>query len=117
MRDAGPKTAPAVILLHGFGASLQTWEAWAQALSTDYRVIRFDLPCIGLSWPDPAGDYSDERSMQLLIALMDRLGVPRARLVGNDLRRRPLARGGGAGLGRGGGRVPDAVAVGTVGMH
>jgi len=85
VRDTGPKTAPAVILLHGFGASLHTWEAWAQALAADHRVIRFDLPGSGLSWPDPAGDYGDARTMQLLIALMDQLGVPRANLVGNSI--------------------------------
>jgi pimeloyl-ACP methyl ester carboxylesterase len=85
VRDTGPKTAPAVILLHGFGASLHTWEAWAQALGTDHRVIRFDLPGSGLSWPDPAGDYGDARTMQLLIALMDRLGVQRASLLGNSI--------------------------------
>ncbi|MBC8057455.1 MAG: alpha/beta fold hydrolase [Rhizobiales bacterium] len=85
VRDTGPKSAPAVILLHGFGASLHTWEAWARALAVDRRVIRFDLPGSGLSWPDPAGDYSDPRTLQLLIALMDRLGVPRASLVGNSI--------------------------------
>ncbi len=85
VRDTGPKSAPAVILLHGFGASLHTWEAWAQALATDHRVIRFDLPGSGLSWPDPDGDYGDARTMQLLNALMDRLGVARASFVGNSI--------------------------------
>ena len=85
VRDSGPRTAPAVILLHGFGASLHTWEAWAQALAAGHRVIRFDLPGSSLSWPDPAGDYSDARSMQLLIALMEHLGVARASLVGNSI--------------------------------
>lgn len=85
VRDTGPKTAPAVILLHGFGASLHTWEVWSQALAADHRVIRFDLPGSGLSWPDPAGDYTDVRTMQLLIALMDQRGVPRASLVGNSI--------------------------------
>ena len=35
VRDSGPRDAPAVILLHGFGSSLHTWEAWAVPLSTD----------------------------------------------------------------------------------
>jgi hypothetical protein len=26
LRDTGPRDAPAVIMLHGFGASLDTWE-------------------------------------------------------------------------------------------
>ncbi len=85
VRDTGPRTAPALILLHGFGASLHTWEPWAVALDSTYRVIRFDLPGSGLSAPDPTGDYTDTRSMQLLTALMDALGVQRATLVGNSM--------------------------------
>ena len=53
LRDTGPRDAPAVILLHGFGASLDTWEGWAKVLSARYRVIRFDLPGFGLTGPDP----------------------------------------------------------------
>ena len=30
VRDTGPRTAPAVVLLHGFGSSLQTWDALGQ---------------------------------------------------------------------------------------
>ncbi len=85
VRDSGPKTAPAVIFLHGFGASLHTWEPWANALSKDLRVIRIDLPGSGLSLPDPTGDYSDKRSLQILIALKDKLGLARASLVGNSI--------------------------------
>jgi alpha-beta hydrolase superfamily lysophospholipase len=48
VRVTGPNDAPAVILIHGFGASLQTWDAWAAGLSRTYRVIRFDLPGSGL---------------------------------------------------------------------
>jgi pimeloyl-ACP methyl ester carboxylesterase len=85
VRQSGPMGAPAVILLHGFGSSLQTWDAWADRLATDHRVIRFDLPGFALSGPDPTGDYSDQRSMAVLAALMDRLGIARASLVGNSL--------------------------------
>lgn len=85
VRDSGAKDAPAIVMLHGFGSSLHTWEAWATALAGDYRVIRFDLPGSGLSPPDTTGDYSDARSMALLAALMDRLGVARATLVGNSM--------------------------------
>lgn len=85
VRDSGPKSAPAVILLHGFGSSLHTWEDWAQALSRDMRVIRFDLPGAGLTGPDPKGDYTDTRALEILNALMDKLGVARASLVGNSI--------------------------------
>ena len=85
VRDSGPKNAPAVVLIHGFGSSLHTWVPWARALQADYRVIRFDLPGSGLSEPDPTGDYTDARTMALLGALMDRLGVAQAALIGNSI--------------------------------
>ena len=83
--DTGPRAAPAVILLHGFGSSLQTWDDWAQILQTKYRVIRFDLPGFGLTGADPTGDYSDARTVQVLGALMDELSIARASLIGNSL--------------------------------
>src|SRR4051812_45564561 len=61
VRDSGPREAPALVMLHGFGSSLHTWEPWAQALGRAHRVIRFDLPGAGLTGPDPTGDYSDSR--------------------------------------------------------
>ncbi len=83
--DAGPHDAPAVIMLHGFGSSLQTFDAWAQALSTQFRVIRFDLPGFGLTGADPTGDYSDARSLVVIGALMDKLGLTKASFVGNSM--------------------------------
>ncbi len=85
VRDSGPKDASAVIMLHGFGSSLQTWEPWAEALQSEHRVIRFDLPGSGLSEPDTTGDYSDARTMALLAALMDQRGVAQASLIGNSI--------------------------------
>lgn len=89
VRDTGPRTAPAILLLHGFGASLQTWDAWAARLDTDFRVIRLDLPGFGLTGPDevtsPEGDYTDARAMVVLAALMDQLGVQRATVAGHSM--------------------------------
>ncbi len=85
VRDNGPKAAPGVMMLHGFGSSLHTWEPWAQALQSEYRVIRIDLPGSGLSDPDPTGRYDDERTMDIIVALMDRLGVAKAALIGNSI--------------------------------
>jgi pimeloyl-ACP methyl ester carboxylesterase len=72
-------------MLHGFCASLDTWEPWAQALSARFRVIRFDLPGFGLTGADPTGDYSDDRELKILSDLMDRIGVNRASLIGNSM--------------------------------
>ncbi|WP_298290828.1 alpha/beta fold hydrolase [Novosphingobium sp.] len=83
--DTGPKDTPTLILLHGFGASLDTWEPWAKSLSAHYRVIRLDLPGFGLTGPDPTGDYSDARTLAVIAGLMDQLGVQSAALIGNSL--------------------------------
>ncbi len=85
LRDTGPRDAPAVILIHGFGASLHTWEDWAAILEREFRVIRFDLPGFGLTGPDPTGDYTDARSLAVITALMDRLGIARAAILGSSM--------------------------------
>jgi pimeloyl-ACP methyl ester carboxylesterase len=85
LRDTGPKAAPALIFLHGFGSSLQTWDEWAHDLEADHRIIRYDLPGFGLTGADRTADYSDRRSIAILLALMDGLGVRRGSVVGNSM--------------------------------
>ena len=85
VRDDGPRDAPVIILLHGLASSLHTWEPWAADLSAQYRVIRYDQPGFALTGPDPSGDYSDDRGVAVLGALMDRLGVGEAVLAGNSM--------------------------------
>lgn len=85
IRDTGPRDGPAVILLHGFGASLHTWDPWAESLQDRFRVIRFDLPGSGLSPPDSTGDYTDARAMTLINGLMQQVGLDTASLIGNSV--------------------------------
>lgn len=85
VRDTGSKSSPVVILMHGFGSSLETWEPWARSLSDRYRVVLFDFPGAGLSEPDRTGDYSDARSLILLKGLMQQMGIQRAALIGNSM--------------------------------
>lgn len=85
LRDSGPRDAPAILFIHGFGSSLHTWDEWTRALEVRFRVVRFDLPGNGLSHPDPAGDYTDERSLQLILAVMDSLGLEKATIAGHSI--------------------------------
>ncbi len=79
---------PVFILMHGFGASLFSWREVMQPFSGLGRVIAFDRPAFGLtSRPlDWTGDspYSPASQVNLLLALMDSLGVEKAYLVGNS---------------------------------
>jgi pimeloyl-ACP methyl ester carboxylesterase len=85
-QDTGPsKNAIPIVFLHGFGASLQTWEIWAQALSEDYRVISVDLPGFGLTGEDPSGIYTDQRSVEVLEAFLKELKIAKVVLVGNSM--------------------------------
>jgi len=85
VRDGGKRDGPPVLMLHGFGSSLHTWEPWARALGDDHRVIRLDLPGSGLTGADPARDYGDERATRLIASLLDRLGVSRTSVIGNSI--------------------------------
>jgi len=85
IRDTGPRDGPAVLLIHGFGSSLHTWEAWAPLLENRFRLVALDLPGFGLTGPDPTGDYSDERSVAVFVALLDRLGIGQAAVVGSSM--------------------------------
>lgn len=85
VRDRGPREAPAILLVHGFGSSLHTWEAWTQTLQTKHRVIAIDLPGSGLSFVDPNNDVSDERALTVLIALQDHLGLKRWSIGGHSM--------------------------------
>lgn len=85
VRDTGPRDGQAVILLHGVGSHLQTWDGWAGALERDYRTVRFDLPGAGLSPPDMTGDYTDTRVIAIMTALMDELDIETASFIGNSL--------------------------------
>lgn len=85
-QDTGPsKNAIPILFLHGFGASLQTWDTWAQALSEEYRVISVDLPGFGLTGEDPSGIYTDQRSVEVLEAFLKELNIPKVVLVGNSM--------------------------------
>ena len=85
-QDTGPSKNPIPILfLHGFGASLQTWDTWSQSLSNEYRVISVDLPGFGLTGEDPSGIYTDERSVEVLEAFLKALQISKVVLVGNSM--------------------------------
>jgi pimeloyl-ACP methyl ester carboxylesterase len=90
LRDEGPRGDPSpLLLLHGTGASLHTWEGWAEALKASKRVIRIDLPGFGLTGPFGgqynADDYRGDTYARFVLDVLDALHVPRASVGGNSL--------------------------------
>jgi pimeloyl-ACP methyl ester carboxylesterase len=80
---------PAIILLHGFGASTFSWEQVMEPLAQHGTVIAFDRPAFGLTERplppfDGASPYSGDFQVELLFGLMDELGFEKAILIGNS---------------------------------
>lgn len=82
-RDEG--SGEVIILIHGTGASLHTWDAWTAQLKANYRVIRFDLPAYGLTGPDMQKRYAVSDYVALLEALTHEWELDSFYLGGNSL--------------------------------
>ncbi|HPU13905.1 MAG TPA: alpha/beta hydrolase [Aeromicrobium sp.] len=78
-----PKTTPTVLLLHGFGASLEFWRHAAEDLSDHYRVVALDLPGFGRS--DSPADFSIDAQLPVLAGFLDALGIERCHVVGHSM--------------------------------
>lgn len=80
----GPPDAPVVVLSNSLGSTHRMWDAQVDALSQDFRVVRYDTRGHGRS-PVPCGTWSVDDLADDLVGLLDRLGVARAHLVGLSL--------------------------------
>ena len=84
-KETGPQAAPALLLMHGFGSSLQAWDDWSLKLEQKYRVIRLDLPGFGLTGASPANDYSEEKDLAILTHFADKLGLEKFSIIGHSM--------------------------------
>jgi pimeloyl-ACP methyl ester carboxylesterase len=82
-RDEGE--GPAIVLIHANFANLLGWEPWVDALKDSYRVIRFDMTSHGLTGPDPTGDYTQERTLELIEKFIDAMGLERLSIAGTSM--------------------------------
>lgn len=74
-----------LVLIHGTGASLHTWERWTELLAADFKVISLDMPAFGLTGPNPTGEYSLEFYAQFLDDFLNEIGVDQPYIAGNSL--------------------------------
>lgn len=80
----GRETGPTVVLSNSLGATHRMWDAQLAALEQRFRVVRYDTRGHGDS-PLPDGPYTIDDLADDLVALLDRLGIARAQVVGLSL--------------------------------
>jgi pyruvate dehydrogenase E2 component (dihydrolipoamide acetyltransferase) len=82
--DLGEGPGIPVLLLHGFGADLNTWMFTQRALAEGRRVVALDLPGHGGSAKEVgAGDA--ESLADTVAAALDALGIERVHLIGHSM--------------------------------
>jgi pimeloyl-ACP methyl ester carboxylesterase len=85
-RDQGLATdSLPIVLIHGTGASLHTWEGWVSELKNEHRIITMDLPAYGLTGPNATGDYSQDFYSDFMEKFLSKLNIKRCILGGNSL--------------------------------
>jgi len=77
-------SGPAIVLIHGFGAAMDWWDAIAPQLASDHRLISIDLIGHG-GTAAPAGGYSIPRQAELVATILDTVGVDRVTVIGHSM--------------------------------
>lgn len=86
VREYGPPGDRAVVLLHGYSASIEWWEQVAPRLARDQRVIAVDL--VGHGGSEAPGDGAPYRAAEQAKAVHNalvQLGVRHAVLIGHSM--------------------------------
>jgi 3-oxoadipate enol-lactonase len=78
----GPAEAPPVLLCNSLGTDLTMWDSMAAHLRGRVRLIRYDKRGHGRSSPPPETESSIARLGRDAVAVLDGLGVQRARYCG-----------------------------------
>lgn len=75
---------PAILLLHGFLESMEIWDEFASSLSSEFTIVRMDLPGHGKS-----DNFSEVHTMDFMAvcvnAVLDHLDISNCLLVGHSM--------------------------------
>jgi len=82
-RPAVAASAPPVVVLHGWGASIDAIASVTAGLAVELEVVAVDLPGFGQSEPPPVA-WNVARYARFVLALCDQLGIERFSLMGHS---------------------------------
>jgi pimeloyl-ACP methyl ester carboxylesterase len=85
-RDEGnPNDSVPLVLIHGTGSSLHTFDEWVKILRGSHRIVRMDIPAFGLTGPDSKRDYSMEKYVNFIEKFLEAKDIKQCILGGNSL--------------------------------
>jgi pimeloyl-ACP methyl ester carboxylesterase len=82
-RPPAPSDAPPVLVLHGWGASIDAVASIVDGLADQLEVVAIDLPGFGES-AEPPGAWDVGAYARFVLAVCDALGLARFSLVGHS---------------------------------
>ena len=84
-QEAGDKSNPALVLIHGFASSTLVWsKVFLNLAQAGFHVIAIDMLGFGYSGKPRNGEYTIAGQASLLMRLLGRLGIQRTTLVGSS---------------------------------
>jgi len=84
-QEAGDKSNPALVLIHGFASSTLVWsKVFLSLAQAGFHVITVDLLGFGYSGKPRNGEYTIDGQANFLMKLLEHLGIKRATLVGSS---------------------------------
>jgi pimeloyl-ACP methyl ester carboxylesterase len=85
-REAGPRDAPTILLLHGYPSSSRQWDPLLPLLADRYHLIAPDYPGFGHSDAPPPGQYTYtfDTLASTIAGLISQLGIAQYTLFMQD---------------------------------
>ena len=74
-----------VVMVHGFGENLESWDDIYPALASEFSVVRLDLKGSGFSSKPAQETYSPVDQAKVLLGFIKSMGLRRVVLVGHSL--------------------------------